>query len=102
VHWFNHHYRDFSKNSKLQKKLTEFVKWAVENEPPSKNNLVGYLSKMIEKKEGKGTYTSIWDSGIMVDHDSCPEPIVPKSWDGILFLDLDEVRSFFLHSYSFV
>ena len=46
---------------------------------------------MYAKKTGKGTYTSIFDSGIMVDSNSCPEPIVPKSWAGITLLGLDEV-----------
>ena len=53
---------------------------------------------MYAKKTGKGTYTSIFDSGIMVDSNSCPEPIVPKSWAGITLLGLDEVSKtiFFL------
>ena len=91
VHWFNNHYRDFSGCKPLNNKLEEFIDWAVKNHPPQKGNFVGYLQKMYAKKSGKGTYTSLFDSGIMVDQDSCPDPIVPKSWNGITLLDIDEV-----------
>lgn len=94
VYWFNNHYRDFTKNPKLQKRLSEFVAEAEQssNVQAEEKKLVTYLSKMIQKKEGKGTFTSLWDCGIMVDIEHCPEPIVPKSWDGITFLDLDELE----------
>lgn len=90
VHWFTNHYRDFSKDSKLKKTLLDFQAWALENDPPSKNNLVGYLVKMLDKKNDKGTYTSLFDSGIMVDKDVCPDPVIPKSWQNITFMDLDD------------
>src|SRR3990167_4038014 len=66
VHWFTNHYRDFSKDSKLKKTLLEFQAWALENDPPSKNNLVGYLVKMLDKKNDKGTYTSLFPSFVFV------------------------------------
>jgi len=91
VHWFNNHYRDFS-GKPLAKELEKFIDWAMKDQPPKKDNFTGYLEKMYQKKSGKGTYTSLFDSGIMVDKNSCPEPIVPKSWTGITLLDLDELE----------
>jgi hypothetical protein len=90
VFWFNNHYRDFSGSKPLEKKLQSFIDDIVVRTPPCKDNFVGYLQKMYLKKNGKGTYTSLFDSGILVDNSSCPEPIVPKTWDGVSFLDLDE------------
>ena len=90
MYWFNNHYRDFS-GKPLQKDLEQFIDWAVESFPPSKDNLVGYLQKMYQKKTGKGTYTSLFDSGIMVDKANCPDAIEPKNWAGISLMDIDEV-----------
>lgn len=97
VFWFNNHYRDFS-GKPLAKELEKFIDWAIEKFPPAKGNFVGYLHKMYAKKSGRGTYISMFDSGIFVDKDSCPESIVPKSWNGITFIDLDEVCFILLNS----
>src|SRR3990167_5133816 len=93
VHWFTNHYRDFSKDSKKKKSFLNLKAWELENDPPSKNNLVGYLVKMLDKKNDKGTYTSLFDAGIMVDKDVCPDPVIPKSWQNITFMDLDDVHT---------
>lgn len=94
VHWFTNHWRDFS-GRPIGKTLENFIEWVLENDPPQKSNFTGYLHKMYEKKSGKGTYTSLFDSSINVDQSNCPDPIIPKGdWKQMGLMDIDEVRNF--------
>jgi son of sevenless len=58
--------------------------------PESKHDMVDYMAKVVKDKNEKGTYTSFFE--IIVDKDSCPPSIVPKSWASVTFMDLDELE----------
>eukprot|EP01094_Clydonella_sp_ATCC50884_P029750 TRINITY_DN9432_c0_g1_i1.p1 TRINITY_DN9432_c0_g1~~TRINITY_DN9432_c0_g1_i1.p1 ORF type:complete len:1120 (-),score=371.40 TRINITY_DN9432_c0_g1_i1:107-3226(-) len=101
VHWFNHHFNDFNTKKTLLTKLREFVDKAFEQYERAKRKVkkvggekeqsaVPYLRSLIEKKSAKGTYTSMFDSTIMVHNP--PPPIIPSSWRGVTFFELDELE----------
>eukprot|EP01095_Lingulamoeba_sp_RSL-Kostka_P015181 TRINITY_DN689_c1_g2_i1.p1 TRINITY_DN689_c1_g2~~TRINITY_DN689_c1_g2_i1.p1 ORF type:complete len:611 (+),score=170.69 TRINITY_DN689_c1_g2_i1:46-1833(+) len=87
VFWFNNHFRDFGTDNELTKSLKQFI-IKIKEIPQHKDNLTNYLDKMVEKKLGKGTYKSIFESMVM---DNPPTPVLPKDWN-TSFLDLDELE----------
>merc|ERR1712137_1171867 len=87
VFWFNNHFRDFGTDNELTKSLKQFI-IKIKEIPQHKDNLINYLDKMVEKKLGKGTYKSIFESMVM---DNPPAPVLPKDWN-TSFLDLDELE----------
>jgi len=97
VHWFSAHLNDFDERARQD--MSAFTEEAKQQSVKDKESGIllsdqrgaeTYLRSMFEKKLAKGSFVSMFDTTVLVHNP--PPPIVPESWKGVTFMDLDELE----------